>query len=175
MLDTIHQMLESCIVFQSHAEPNTKFKHNINSPDLAFHVVSIDMFGPLSTAICGHHYIHIAADHLTKWFKASSAAATAAKNVSFLLNSSSPGMAAPVLFYPTMASTSPLRLWLSFSICLAHVLLLPCHTTQLLTALWNALTVNLYQSSAKWRLEILFTGYNTWMPLSWCTKSAIMC
>ena len=85
MVDSIQQTLESCLICRSHAGPNPKFKHDIPSPDLPFHVVSIDMIGPLPTAIGGHRYILIAVDHLTKWVEASSAASATSKNVATFL------------------------------------------------------------------------------------------
>lgn len=60
MIYTIQQTLESHIVFQSHACPNSKFKHDMHLPYLPFHVVSIKMIGPLSTAIVGYQLILIA-------------------------------------------------------------------------------------------------------------------
>lgn len=86
MFDSIQQTLETCLVCKSHGGPNPRFRNDIPSPDLPFHIVGIDLVGPLPTAIGGHQYILIAVNHLTKWVEASSSATASAKNVaSFLL------------------------------------------------------------------------------------------
>ena len=85
MFESIQQTLETCLVCKSHGGPNPRFKHDIPSPDLPFHVVSIDLVGPLPTAVGGHWFILIAVNHLTKWVEASSAATATAKNVAAFL------------------------------------------------------------------------------------------
>lgn len=86
MTDSVQQTLESCLVCKSHTGPNPRFKHDIPSPGAPFHVVSIDLVGPLPVAVGGHKYIVLAIDHLTKWVEATSMASASAKSTaSFLL------------------------------------------------------------------------------------------
>lgn len=73
-------------MFKSHTGPSPRFKHNIPTPNKPFHVVSIDLIGPLSVAAGGYQYILVAVDHLTKWFEDGSYfSATAKITASFLL------------------------------------------------------------------------------------------
>lgn len=86
MLYTIHQVLEAFLTCRSHTGPNPCFQHKIPSPTSPFHVVSIDLFGPLPMALGGHKFIFLAIDHLNKLVEAASMASASAKaTVSFLL------------------------------------------------------------------------------------------
>ena len=85
-METVQQVIDSCLTCRSHAGPNPCFKHDVPSPGAPFHVVSIDLIGPLPLAIGGHKYIVLAVDHLTKWVEAASMASASAKSTaSFLL------------------------------------------------------------------------------------------
>lgn len=54
IFNSIQQTLETCLVYKSRGGPNLWFKHNIPSLELTFHVISINIIGPLPIAISGH-------------------------------------------------------------------------------------------------------------------------
>ena len=86
MLDSIQTVLESCLVCKSHTGPNPRFRHDVPAPNKPFHVVSVNLIGPLPIAAGGHRYILIAVNHLTKWVEAASSSSASAKaTASFLL------------------------------------------------------------------------------------------
>ena len=61
--------IKNCITCQLENKFSKITFYKLIKPNFAWHIISIDMIGPLGKSTYSHNYIIVAIDHLTKWIE----------------------------------------------------------------------------------------------------------